>query len=123
MAHFQGMCCGVHQTDISAVRWFKALPSRQFGPAYPPVWQQIARLQIIGALQLAREVIPQPELQPNVSQEIRRCLQYALLSRAAHKPFVLFNYQAHILYFNEVGIRVKPHSVLMSEIALLLVFE
>lgn len=39
---------------------------------------------------MAREVIPQPKLQPNMSQEIRSSWQSALLSRAAHKPlFVL----------------------------------
>lgn len=38
---------------------------------------------------MAREVIPQPKLQPNMSQEIRRSWQFAPLSRAAHKPFFL----------------------------------
>jgi hypothetical protein len=74
-------------TDPSAERWFKALPSGQFGPAPPAIWQQTSGLQIIEVELWAREVIPQPELQPNVSQEIRSCSQFAPMSRATHKPF------------------------------------
>ena len=74
-------------TVTSAERWFKALPSRQFGPALPIVWQQMTGLQIIEALTQAREVIPQPKSQPNLSKETRRCWQSARLSRAPRKPF------------------------------------
>ena len=76
-----------HLTDPSAKRWFKALPSRQFGPALHIVWQQTIVLQIIEALTQAREVIPQPKSQPNLSKETRRRWQFALLSRAPCKPF------------------------------------
>ena len=76
-----------HLTDPSAKRWFKALPSRQFGPALHIVWQQTIVLQIIEALTQAREVIPQPKSQPNLSKETRRCWQSARLSRAPRKPF------------------------------------
>ena len=74
-------------TGISTERWFKALPSRQFGPTPPIIWQQTTGLWIMEAPSQAREVIPQPWLSPNESQEIRRCLQFALLSRATRKPF------------------------------------
>jgi hypothetical protein len=43
-----------HSTDILTERWFKALPSRQFGPAPPTIWQQTAGLQIIEALDLGQ---------------------------------------------------------------------
>ena len=34
MAHYRGMRGGVDLTDTSAQRWFKALPSRQFGTVF-----------------------------------------------------------------------------------------
>ena len=97
---------GVTLTDTSAERWFKALPSRQFGTALPINWQQSTGLQIIEASTQAREVIPQPKLQPNLSKEIRRCWQFALLSRAPRKPF---NYRTSFLFYTPVGqTRVSP---------------
>ena len=79
---------GVALTDNLAERSFKALPSRQFGTAPPIDWQQSTGLQIIEASTSAREVIPQPKLQPNLSKETRRRWQIALLSRAPCKPFI-----------------------------------
>ena len=49
MAHYRGMHGGVDLTDTSAQRWFKALPSRQFGTVLPIDWQQSTGLQIIEA--------------------------------------------------------------------------
>ena len=77
-------------TDNSIVRWFKALPSRPFGPANFPRSATNARNADNWSLIEAREVIPQPQLQPITSKEIRRCLQYAQLCRAPRKPFLQF---------------------------------
>ena len=42
------------------------------------------------SLHEAREVIPQPQLQPITSKEIRKCLQSAQSSRAPRKPFLFY---------------------------------
>ena len=86
-----------HLTDPSAKRWFKALPSRQFGPALHIVWQQTIVLQIIEALTQAREVIPQPKSQPNLSKETRRRWQYRIVGPCPVQTF----------YFSLTSIRLQ----------------
>ena len=83
----QGMRVVSELTDISTVRWFKARPSRPFGAAISLVRQRTMWNADNWSFNEAREVIPQPQLQPVTSKEIRRCLQIAQLSRATRKPF------------------------------------
>jgi hypothetical protein len=47
MAHTREWMVVSLVTDIPAVRWFKALPSRQFGPAPSFAWEHVNGLQII----------------------------------------------------------------------------
>ena len=74
-------------TDIPTVRWFKALPSRPFGAANSLVRQRTLWNADNWSLFEAREVIPQPQLQPITSKETRRRMQSAQASRAPRKPF------------------------------------
>lgn len=106
---------GVTPTDNSVERWFKALPSRQFGTALPIGWQQSKGLQIIEASTQAREVIPQPKLQPNLSKETRRRWQFALLSRAPRKPFFITEALSKHEYRGGSD-KSKPHFVLHTEV-------
>lgn len=62
-------------------------PPGNLVPCQPMGWQQLTGSRIIEAPIMAREVIPQPKLQPSVPQETRRCRQFAPSSRAPCKPF------------------------------------
>ena len=55
----------------------------------------------------AREVIPQPQLQPITSKEIRRCLQFAQSSRAPRKPFI---------FIARINLQQKSHCMRVSPI-------
>ena len=85
-----GMHVGVHVTDKSNVRWFKAFPSGQFGSATSYTRQLELGVQIIKVHSRVREVIPQPRLWPALSSETRSRLQFVHWIRASCKPF-LFN--------------------------------
>ena len=113
---------GVALTDNLTERSFKALPSRQFGTAPPIDWQQSTGLQIIEASTSAREVIPQPKLQPNLSKETRRRWQFALLSRAPRKPFSQLS-KSHFIQLSKWSDESKPHSVLAIENCMTLTFQ
>lgn len=91
-----------HQTDNSAERWFKALPSRQFGPVEPTVWQQTVGSQIIEASITAREVIPQPKLQPNMSQGDQEMLAVRVTEPCRTQTFFYFVYLSYFFDFKRV---------------------
>lgn len=68
------------------MRWFKARPSRPFGAAYFLDRQRLQWNADNWSFSEAREVIPQPQLQPITSKETRRCQQTVQLGRAPRKP-------------------------------------
>ena len=70
----------------------------------------------------AREVIPQPKLQPNLSKETRRRWQFALLSRAPRKPFSQLS-KSHFIQLSKWSDESKPHSVLTNENCMTLTFR
>ena len=70
----------------------------------------------------AREVIPQPKLQPNLSKETRRRWQFALLSRAPRKPFSQLS-KSHFIQLSKWSDESKPHSVLAIENCMTLTFQ
>ena len=88
----------------------------------PIDWQQLTGLQIIEASTKAREVIPQPKLQPNLSKETRRRWQFALLSRAPRKPFSQLS-KSHFIQLSKWSDESKPHSVLAIENCMTLTFQ
>ena len=90
-------------------------PPGDLVPGQPLDWQQPGGSRIIEAQMPAREVIPQPRLQPNAPQENRRCRQFAPLVRAPRKPFLknacIFIAAAH--EEKRWSDKSKPHCVVL----------